>query len=94
MRGLKHLLDLIEKTRRKANPGLSVRVLRTMFDGRTTHSREVSEEIEKAFGAQVFASIIHRTIKFADATITGEPILSYAKTSEAAEAYRQVAQEI
>lgn len=39
----------------------------------------------------VFPMVIKRTIKFADSTAAGEPILFYAKDSEAAEAYRQVA---
>lgn len=94
MRGLRHLQQLIETVKRKANPGLSIRILRTMYDARTTHSRELSEEIEKVFGAQVFAPIIRRTVKFADSTVAGEPILSYAKSSDAAEAYREVAREI
>ena len=38
--------------------------------------------------------VIKRTIKFADAAVEGEPILRYAKDSEAAQAYRELAQEI
>ena len=94
MRGLKQLQVIIKKVQAKANPGLEIRILRTMFDPRTTHGREVSEEIVKVFGAAVFAPIIRRSIKFADSTVAGQPVLTYAPTSEVADAYRQLAAEI
>jgi chromosome partitioning protein len=65
-----------------------------MYDTRTTHSREVSQEIEKVFGEKVFRPIIKRSIKFADATVAGQPILTYAGESELAQAYRELAGEI
>jgi chromosome partitioning protein len=94
MRGFKQLQQIIDKVKRKANPALEVRILRTMLDARTTHGREVSEEIEKVFGEQVFQPIIKRTIKFADSTVAGEPILIYAKDSDVSQAYRELAKEI
>jgi chromosome partitioning protein len=94
MRGLKHLQQLFDKVKRKANPGLELRILRTMFDPRTTHSREVSEEIARIFADRVLAPIIRRTVKFADSTVAGKSIVSYARNSEAAQAYREVARAI
>jgi chromosome partitioning protein len=94
LRALKQLQKIISKVKRKANPHLQVRILRTMYDSRTHHGKEVFDEIARVGGDQVFQTFIKRTIKFADAAVEGEPILRYAKDSEAAQAYRGLAQEI
>jgi chromosome partitioning protein len=65
-----------------------------MFDGRTLHSREVMERLVQAWGDKVFHTVIRRTVKFSDSTVAGEPITSYATTSNGAEAYRQLAKEV
>lgn len=94
LRGLKQLNNIINKVRKKGNPNLKTKILRTMHDARTLHSQEVVDEIKKIFGNQVYDSIIKRTIKFADSTLAGEPILIYAKDSDAAIAYRNLSKEI
>ena len=94
MRGLKQLNETIEKIRSKVNPKLTPRILRTMHQTRTIHSTDVVEEIQKVFGGRVYNSIIKRTIKFADSSVAGEPVLNYAKNSEAANAYRELAKEV
>ncbi len=94
LRGLKQLHDIINKVRKKGNPILRTKILRTMHNPRTIHSQEVAEEVKKIFGNQVYESIIKRTIKFADSTLAGEPILLYAKDSDAAHAYRSLAKEV
>jgi chromosome partitioning protein len=94
MNGLKQFQIIFNKIKSRSNPELEMRVLRTMFDSRTTHSREVSEEIEKAFGEKVLRSIIKRSVKFAEATVVGKPILAYAAETELAQAYRDLADEI
>lgn len=93
MRALKQLQKIIAKIRKKANPDLQVRILRTMY-ARTSHSREIFEEIARVGGEQVLKTYIKRTIKFADATTEGNPILTYDSSSEVANAYRQLAKEI
>ncbi|MBA7493697.1 hypothetical protein ES702_04259 [subsurface metagenome] len=94
LRGLKHLSEIIAKVKRKGNSNLTLRVLRTMHDVRTLHTREVVEELGEVFRDQIYKTIIKRTIKFADATVAGESILSYAKNSEGAIAYRNLSKEV
>jgi chromosome partitioning protein len=94
MRGLRELNKTIEKIRAKVNPHLAVRILRTMHQKRTIHSRDVVEEVRSVFGDMVYTPIIKRTIKFPDSSIAGESILHYAPHSEAAGAYRQLAKEV
>ncbi len=94
MRGLKQLLKIIGKVQKRGNPHLKTKILRTMLDRRTLHSKEVSEEIETVFGNQVFGPIINRTIRFADSTTAGKPILLTSSKSPGADAYRELAREL
>jgi chromosome partitioning protein len=95
LRGVALLKTTIDKVRERLNPKLSVDgVLGTMFDGRTLHGREVMERLVEAWGDTVFHTVIRRTVKFSDSTVAGEPITSYASSSPAAEAYRQLAKEV
>jgi chromosome partitioning protein len=95
LRGVAILEDIISKVQEGLNPALQLDgILVTMFDGRTLHSREVLERLHEAFGDKVFRSVIHRTVKFPDATVAQAPITAYAPSSEAAESYRTVAREL
>ncbi|MEN3011018.1 MAG: AAA family ATPase [Candidatus Bipolaricaulaceae bacterium] len=92
--GLRHLHRLIEEIKKRFNPGLQAKILRTMVDTRTLHNREVVEELEKIFGERVYKAIIVKTIKFADASYARESILRFAPGSKAAQAYRELAKEV
>jgi chromosome partitioning protein len=95
LRGVALLKTTIDKVRERLNPRLEIDgVLGTMFDGRTLHSREVMDRLVQAWGDKVFHTVIKRTVKFSDSTVAGEPITSYATTSNGAEAYRQLAKEV
>jgi chromosome partitioning protein len=93
-RALKQLNKIIAKTKRRTNPDLEMLIFRTMYDSRTSHAREVFEEIEKIAGNRVLKTYIKRTVKVADATISGKSLLAYDATSEVANAYRNLAQEL
>lgn len=94
-RGLKLLLETIEKVRDKFNPNLPLpRILPTMFQSHTIHSREVLEELKNTFSSQVFETIIRHTVRLAEAPISGQSILKYKKASPHAEAYRNLAKEV
>ena len=69
-------------------------IIATMYDSRTLHSREVLERVVDAFGEKVFETVIGRTVKFPDASVSGTPITSYAPEHPAAKAYRQLAREL
>ncbi|MBA7553130.1 hypothetical protein ES705_45717 [subsurface metagenome] len=94
MRGLGQLNKVIYKICARMNLKLTIRILRTMHQVRTIHSTDVVEEIKKVFGGKVYDSIIKRTIKFADSSVAGQPLLTYAKKSEVADAYRELAKEV
>ena len=95
LRAVALLVDSIEKVQDRLNPKLEIDgVLATMFDSRTLHSKEVLARIVDAFGDKVFDTVIKRTVKFPDASVSAEPILSYASNHPGADAYRQLAREL
>ncbi|WP_407938159.1 ParA family protein [Motilibacter rhizosphaerae] len=95
LRGVALLVDTITKVRNRLNPDLEIEgILATMYDGRTTHSREVLARLVEAFGDKVFQTVIARTVRFPETTVAGAPITSYAPSSTGAEAYRQLAREV
>lgn len=95
LRAVALLVDSIDKVQDRLNPRLQIDgVVATMFDSRTLHSKEVLARIIDAFGDKVFDTVIKRTIKFPDATVSAEPILTYATNHPGAEAYRQLAREL
>ena len=95
MRGVALLMDTVKKVRHRLNPRLELLgLLGTMYDGRTVHAREVLSRLGQAFGDKMFATVIHRTVKFPETTVAGVPITVYAPRSPGAEAYRELAREV
>ncbi len=95
LRGVALLIQTIEKVKERLNPKLEVEgILATMYDARTTHSREVLARVVEAFGDTVFHTVINRTVRFPETTVVGEPITTYAPASAGATAYRDLAKEV
>jgi chromosome partitioning protein len=95
LEGVSELLDTLMRIRRTLNPDLAVEgIVLTMYDERTTLSRQVAADLRSFFGAQVFESIIPRNVRLAEAPSHGKPILFYDINSKGAEAYIQLAKEV
>jgi chromosome partitioning protein len=95
LRGMALLMDTVEKVRDRLNPDLRLEgIIPTMFDGRTLHGREVLARVRDAFGPYLYKTIIRRTIRFAEAPVVGESILTYAESSSGASDYRALAKEV
>jgi chromosome partitioning protein len=95
LRGMRTLIEVIEKVQNKLNPSLKILgILGTMYNARTIHAQEVMSEVKSVFGDKVFDVIIHSSIKFAEAPVAQQPILEYASTHPGAEAYRTLAEVI
>ncbi len=95
LRGMSLLMDTLRKVQGRLNPQLTLDgIIATMFDGRTIHTREVLERVREAFGDIVFKTTINKTIRFAEAPVAGEPILTYSPRSKGSEAYRDLAREV
>jgi len=95
LRGMALLMDSIDRVRERLNPRLQIDgIVATMFDPRTLHSREVLSRVQDVFGHKVFETVIRKTVRFAEAPVAGEPILTYAPKSLGSTAYRQLAEEV
>lgn len=95
MRGLRLLIEAIEKVKARLNPELTVcGILATMYSTGTIHAREVLEEVRSVFGPQVFDVVIHKSIRFAEASVANQALVQYADTHKGAEAYRRLAREV
>ena len=95
LRGMRSLLETIEKVRAKLNPHLEIRgILGTMFNARTLHAQEVMDEIRSIFGDKVFDVVIKSSIRFAEAPVVHQSLLEYDPRHEGAMAYRKLAEVI
>ena len=95
LRGVALLVETISKVADRLNPRLKIDgIVATMYDTRTLHSREVLERVKEAFGGQVFDTVIARTVKFPDASVAAESILTFAPTHAGADSYRRLAREL
>jgi chromosome partitioning protein len=95
LRGMALLMDTVAKVKERLNPALQVLgIVATMLDARTIHGREVLSRVSEAFGDKLFKTVIHKTIKFSEAPVVGEPILTYASSSNGAQEYRDLAREV
>jgi len=95
LRGVALLIETIDKVRDRLNPSITLDgVLATMYDPRTLHSREVLERVVEAFGDDVLETVIGRTVKFPDASVSGMPITEFAPEHAAAQAYLRLAREL
>lgn len=95
LEGLGQLLMTIKRVRTSLNPKLDLLgVLLTMYDKRTTLSKQVEDEIKKHFGARVFETVIPRSVRLAEAPSHGKSIVEYDKFSKGAFAYKNLAKEV
>jgi chromosome partitioning protein len=77
---------------RTINPSLNVLgILPTLYDGRLVHAREVLNAMKER-GLPVFSVEIARSVRFAESSLSGETMLSYAADHPGAEAYRRLAE--
>ena len=95
LEGVTKLLESMKRVKTRLNPTLDIYgILLTMYDGRTTLSRQVAAEVRNYFGRQVFETIIPRTVKLSEAPSYGIPITQYDPTGKGAIAYRNLAEEV
>lgn len=95
LEGLSDLMSTLRMVKKRINPGLEIfGVALTMFDGRTNFSAQVAQEVRRHFPGKVYASVIPRNIRLAEAPSHGLPVTAYDRTSRGAVAYKAMAEEI
>lgn len=95
MEGLKQLLQTVNIIRERFHP-CDVKILGLLltFVERTTLSNEIQQQMKEFFGNLVFNTVIHRTVKLAEAPSAGESVITYAPESKGAAEYQALAEEI
>lgn len=95
LEGVSQVLSTIDLIRRSLNPGLELLgVLMTMYDGRTRLSAHVVDEVRRFFPDHLFAAVIPRSVRLAEAPSFGQVISEYDPSSRGATAYAEVATEL
>lgn len=95
LEGVAKLLESMQMVKRRMNPDLEIfGVVMTMFDSRTTLSKQVVDEVQGYFGKKMFKTIIPRNVKLSEAPSHGLPVAMYARVSKGALAYSKLAREV
>ncbi|SJN11355.1 Chromosome (plasmid) partitioning protein ParA [Halomonas citrativorans] len=95
LEGLSALLDTVEQIKQSINPDLAIAgILRTMYDKRTSLTREVDKQLRDFFGDALIKTTIPRNVKVAEAPSHGIPVTQYARFSRGSQAYRVLAKEM
>lgn len=95
LEGLADLMTTLRLMKKRINPALEIfGVVLTMFDGRTNFSTQVAQEVRRHFPGKVFATVIPRNIRLAEAPSHGLPVTVYDRSSRGSQAYKALAQEL
>ncbi|MGD7653407.1 MAG: ParA family protein, partial [Verrucomicrobiales bacterium] len=88
-----HVLDQIRASDAN-NPDVKLEgIVMTMYDKRTSLSRQVAEEVTKYFPDQVYQTMIPRTIRIGEAPSHGRTIFEHDRWGLGASAYESLATE-
>lgn len=95
LEGLSDLMTTLRIVKKRINPELDIfGVVLTMFDGRTNFSTQVAQEVRRHFPGKVFANVIPRNVRLAEAPSHGLPVMAYDRSSKGALAYTALAAEV
>jgi len=95
LEGLSDLVNTIKKVRLHLNPRLEIEgLLRTMYDPRNTLAQQVSAQLQSHFGDKVYATVIPRNVRLAEAPSYGAPAVNFDRTCKGSQAYIALADEI
>ena len=92
--GVQKLLETIGLLSDRIGHELQVRVLPTLYDGRTRYARQTLGEIRELFKELCFDSVIRLNVKLREAAKHGVPISRYAPSANGAIDYAAVAMEL
>lgn len=95
LEGTDDLLETIEKIRSRPNPDLNLLgVVVTLFDRRTTISKDVEAHIRNVFGKKTFKTVISRSVRLEESPAHKQTIFTFAPRSSGALEYQSLAKEV
>ncbi|WP_127782294.1 ParA family protein [Rhodococcus sp. X156] len=93
-RGVGQLLRTVADVQAITNPELAMLgVLPTLYDSRTTHSRDVLADVADRYQLPLLSPPIPRTVRFAEASASGSSVLTGPR-NKGAQAYRELAENL
>jgi len=92
--GVQKLLETISLLSDRIGHDLHLRVLPTLYDGRTRYARETLGDIRELFKELCFDTVIRMNVKLREAAREGLPISRYAPSANGALDYGSVAMEL
>jgi chromosome partitioning protein len=92
--GVEKLLETIGLLVERIGHELTVRVLPTLYDGRTRFARQTLSTIRERFKDMCFDTVIRSNVKLREAADRGVPICRYARSANGAVAYGALAVEV
>jgi chromosome partitioning protein len=92
--GVQKLLETISLLSDRIGHQMHVRVLPTLYDGRTRYARQTLGDIRELFKELCFDSVIRLNVKLREAAREGLPISLYAPSANGALDYASVALEL
>jgi len=92
--GVQKLLETIGLLAERIGHALHVRILPTLYDGRTRYARETLAEIRGLFPDACFDAVVRTNVKLREAARRGLPILRFAPHANGAQDYAALAVEI
>src|SRR6202008_4216721 len=91
-RGVGQFLRTVHDVQQITNPRLRLLgALPTLYDPRTTHTRDVLLDVADRYDLPVLAPPIPRTVRFAEASASGSSVMA-ARKNKGAAAYRELAE--
>ena len=93
--GMRQLLRTLKVVREEVGHEVEIAgVVPTMYDARTSISKEIIHGIRDYFGDKVFQSAIHFNIKLVESSMAGVPVFVHMRTSRGAQEYMNLAKEV
>ena len=92
--GVQKLLDTIGLLTERIGRSLEVRILPTLYDGRTRYARETLADIRELFGELCFDAVIRSNVKLRECARRGVPAVRFAPSSNGAVDYAALALEV
>ena len=92
--GVQKLLETLALLADRIGHTLGVRILPTLYDGRTRYARETLGEIRALFGELCFDTVIRSNVKLREAARAGRPVARFARSANGALDYAALAVEL
>ena len=92
--GVQKLLETIALLAERIDHDLTVRVLPTLYDGRTRYARKTLAEIRELFKDMCFDTVIRQNVKLREAAARGVPICRHARSANGTVDYAALAVEV